>query len=323
MRITVLGGTRFIGFALVEELVSAGHDVTVVHRGETEPADLPACAHVHLARDQLAGVPAVTGAEALIDMRAMTAQDAQAVLDVVATNTRLVVISSVDVYRAFGALLRGEETDPVPLDEDSPVRAERYPYRESGGREADYDKLDAEDLYLPRGATVVRLPMVYGERDAQRREEPILRRVRAGRTRIPIGTGTWLTTRGYVRDLARGIRLAAEAAPAGGLVLNLCEQELLGRRLGAPHPRSCRVGGRAGEGSRWARARRPRADRAALAAFRHQRGPGSRAARLAGFGSPRQPSPDCRVAPGPSTRGISRLQRGRRRPRRGLRQLIS
>ena len=35
MRIIVLGGTRFIGRASVEELVRAGHSVMVVHRGET------------------------------------------------------------------------------------------------------------------------------------------------------------------------------------------------------------------------------------------------------------------------------------------------
>lgn len=44
-----------------------------------------------------------------------------------------------------------------------------------------------EDIYLPRGVISLRLPMVFGERDYQRREEFMLRRVRAGRDCIPIG----------------------------------------------------------------------------------------------------------------------------------------
>ena len=49
MRIIVLGGTRFIGRASVEELVRAG-TVLVVHRGETEPADLVDVRALHVAR---------------------------------------------------------------------------------------------------------------------------------------------------------------------------------------------------------------------------------------------------------------------------------
>jgi nucleoside-diphosphate-sugar epimerase len=135
----------------------------------------------------------------------------------------LVVISSMDVYRAFGAAIEGQETDPVPLDEDSPVRAERYPYRGKAPDRHDYDKLDVEDVYLPAGATSLRLPMVYGPRDYQLREEFILRRVRAGRMRIPFGAGSWLACRGYVGDIAHGARLALESTLSAGLALNLCE----------------------------------------------------------------------------------------------------
>jgi nucleoside-diphosphate-sugar epimerase len=158
-----------------------------------------------------------------VDCRALTRADAEAVVTALPADIRLVVISSVDVYRAFGALNDDRETDPVPLDEDSPVRPNRYPYRGHMDGMDDYDKLDVEDVYLAAGATSLRLPMVYGERDYQRREEFILRRVRAGRTRIPVGAGMWLACRAYVRDVARGARLALESSVAAGEVLNLCE----------------------------------------------------------------------------------------------------
>ena len=44
---------------------------------------------------------------------------------------RIVAISSQDVYRAYGKLIGIENcpTEPVPLCEDSPLRKNIYPYR--------------------------------------------------------------------------------------------------------------------------------------------------------------------------------------------------
>lgn len=168
-----------------------------------------------------------------VDCRALTRADSEAVVTALPDNIRLVVVSSVDVYRAFGALNEDRETDPVPLDEESPVRPERYPYRGKMPGMDDYDKLDVEDVYLPRGGTSVRLPMVYGERDYQRREEFLLRRIRAGRDRIPFGAGTWLACRAYVRDVARGVRLLLGSSAATGEVLNLCEDRTFSMRMWA------------------------------------------------------------------------------------------
>ena len=132
------------------------------------------------------------------------------------------MISSIDVYRAFGAVNDNRETDPVPIDEDSPLRSDRYPYRGKLPDRDDYDKLDVEEVYVPHGATVFRLPMVYGEHDYQRREEFILRRVRAGRKRIPFGRGQWLACRVYVRDVGRAVKLTLDHPEVSG-VINLCE----------------------------------------------------------------------------------------------------
>ena len=123
------------------------------------------------------------------------------------------------------------ETDPVPLDENSPVRPNRYPYRGKMPGMDDYDKLDVEDVYLSRGATSVRLPMVYGEHDYQLREDYILRRLRAGRSRIPFGAGMWLACRAYVKDVARGVHLVLESPAAAGEVLNLCEDRTYSMRM--------------------------------------------------------------------------------------------
>jgi nucleoside-diphosphate-sugar epimerase len=240
MRVMVLGGTRFIGAAIVEELDANGHELLIVHRGEHEPPDLPEADHLHAQRQDLPhlrGPIDEFGPEAVVDNCAYSAADAETALAAVG-DVRLLVVSSMDVYRAFGAVLAGTETDPLPVDETSPVRPERFPYR---GRphpspDADtYEKLDVEAAYLAREATVCRLPMVYGERDHQRREEPILRRVRAGRDRIPAGSGTFLWTRGYVRDVAAGIRLALESEACVAEVLNLGEARTWSMGLWARH----------------------------------------------------------------------------------------
>jgi nucleoside-diphosphate-sugar epimerase len=234
MRVVVFGGTRFIGRAIVEELAAAGHDLLIVHRGSLEPADMPAAQHLHIERTELAahrGELAAFSPDAAIDCRALTRADAEMVLDALPGEPRLVVVSSIDVYRAFGALNQDRETDPVPLDETSPVRATRYPYRGVMPGMEQYDKLDVEDVYLPRGATSVRLPMVYGEHDYQLREEFILRRLRAGRAQIPFGSGSWLACRGYVREIARGVHLVLNTPAATGQALNLCEDRTYSMRM--------------------------------------------------------------------------------------------
>lgn len=240
LRIVVLGGTRFIGRRIVDELGEHGHDVVVVHRGTSHPLDLrDDVPHLHADRLDLSTVADDLrrfDPEAVLDCAALGASDAEAVLGAFPTaGVRLVVLSSMDTYRAYGSLHAGTVTDAVPLDETSPVRAERYPYRGQIPGMDDYEKLDVEERWLGRGGTVCRLPMVFGEHDYQRREEFVLRRVRAGRREIPVGAGTALLTFGYVGDIARGVRLAIEAEPsvAAGEIFNFGERRSPTMRLRA------------------------------------------------------------------------------------------
>jgi nucleoside-diphosphate-sugar epimerase len=226
MRLLVIGGTRFIGQRIVHESLQRGDNVVVVHRGVTEPTDepgadghVPTASHLHIDRANFADIAGQVRAlrpDAIVDTSAMTGADAAAVLPQL-PDVPLVLLSSMDVYRAYELLLAGEGGAAVPITEEGEVRQGRYPLRGYGDRYADYDKLDVEPGYLTRGGTVLRLGAIYGERDPQRREEFILRRVRAGRPRIPVGAGTWLWTRGYVGDVASAVRAILDnpAATAG------------------------------------------------------------------------------------------------------------
>lgn len=230
MRVIVFGGTRFVGLSLVEQLVEEGHAVAVVHRGRHEPEALGALEHIHVERSSLGEHREDLlrfGPDAAVDTAAMTAADARAVADVLDASIPLVAASSADVYRACASVYEGKVTDPVPLAENAPLREGPPPDRDvvPPGWNYDaksYEKLDVERIYLDRGATVCRLPVVYGEGDYKRREEFVLRRVRAGRERIPVGPGSFLWSRGYAPEVARGIRLALESG-IGGEVFNLAE----------------------------------------------------------------------------------------------------
>jgi nucleoside-diphosphate-sugar epimerase len=225
MRIVVLGGTGFVGRAIVQELTESHHEVFVVHRGTTEPEPDTTAIHVHGAREGFAELWADIRnlkPDGLVDVNAYTRRDAQLVLGSISDELRLLVLSSMDVYRASG-VLRGDATqDTVPIDESGALRDSRYIYRDVEHPSDEYEKLDVEDEYLRRHGTVLRLPMIYGEHDDSRREEFILRRCRAGRERIPIGVGNLLWSRGYVRDVASAVRLALAGATAGE-IFNVCE----------------------------------------------------------------------------------------------------
>jgi hypothetical protein len=138
-------------------------------------------------------------------------------------DVHLVVSSSCDVYRAYSSLHHDVVTDAVPLDESSPVRTEPYPYRGQIAGMEDYEKLHVEERVLARGAIVLRFGAVYGEHTYQHREWFVLRRVAAGRRRIPIGTGTFVFSRVYVTDVARAVRLAVES-DVRGEIFNITER---------------------------------------------------------------------------------------------------
>jgi nucleoside-diphosphate-sugar epimerase len=225
MNVVILGGTRFIGRHIAAQAMARGDDVTVVHRGEHEPAELAEIRHIHRDRasfSAVAGEVAALDPDVVIDSIPLSAADVDAVLPQL-PDTHLIALSSVDVYRAFALVNDEAEGEALPITEDSAVRAERYLYRGRIAGLDDYEKLDVEPAYIQRGGTVLRLSMIYGEHDGQRREEFILRRVRAGRTAIPVGGGSWLATRCYAGDVASAVLLAAGSQAARGEIFNVGE----------------------------------------------------------------------------------------------------
>ncbi len=227
MRIVILGGTKFIGKAITSHLTQQGHELLVVHRGETEPAADNQCQHLHTDRSHLTDHKSALSTfhpDAVVDTYCMNEVSAANVLECFPPDLRYIVLSSMDVYRAFGAVLTETETDPLPITESSPVRTTLYPHKGSGQPGSDdYEKLHVESVYGKVNATILRLPMVYGPFDPRRREDYILRRLRAGRKQIPIGIGNWLWTKGFVFDIANSVNLILHSDTTRGEIINICE----------------------------------------------------------------------------------------------------
>ncbi len=135
MHILIIGGTSFIGPHLVRRLVESGHEVAVFHRGQTR-AELPdSVRHIMGDRHRLAEHREEFrrfGPDVVVDMIAYTEEDASGL---VATfrglARRAVVISSGDVYLAYGRVVGTEPGPnlPTPLSEESPLRSVLFPYR--------------------------------------------------------------------------------------------------------------------------------------------------------------------------------------------------
>ncbi len=240
MTVLLLGGTGFIGSRVVRRMHTAGHDITVFHRGETTP-DLPAGVRtIHGDRNDLGAYAdrlRRAAPDVVIDVIPYIEAHAQGVVDVFAqTGARILALSSSDVYRNYDGW-RGASThapDPVPLDENAPLRASLYPYRGYDLDFAytdDYDKIVVErtfrDADLP--TTILRLPAVYGPGNDQHRFGRDLQRMDDGRAAIVLGKqhAQWRWTHGFVENVAAAIVAAAETEDTLNATFNMGEQTAL------------------------------------------------------------------------------------------------
>jgi nucleoside-diphosphate-sugar epimerase len=228
VNVVVLGGTRFIGPHVVRLLAERGHRVTIVHRGQTE-AELPqAVRHAHVPFVRLAEAIERLGAvDVVLDMVPYLDKQGHGVARFSGIAERAVVITSCDVYRAFGRLWRSEPGPPdrVPLTEESPLRS--LPAADSGSEDVAYDNIEVEKAAaaatLP--VTILRLAATHGPGDPQHRLFAYVRRMDDRRPVIVLEErfAGWRWARGYVENVAVAIALAVEDGRAAGRVYNVAE----------------------------------------------------------------------------------------------------
>ena len=242
MRILLVGGNGFIGRFVVAALKRQGHAVAVFHRGTTAaPAGVD---EIRGDRNQLnASAQELKhfAPDVVIDMVISSAPQAEELMNVFrGTTRRVVMLSSIDVYRAVG-ISHGTESGPlqdVPLTEESELRRNLHPYPPESIQfmrkifswvTDDYDKIPAErvvmnDHELP--GSVLRLPMAYGPGDPLHRFFPVVKRIVDRRCQIifPETLAAWRSPRGYVENIAAAIALAATDERAARRIYNVCEE---------------------------------------------------------------------------------------------------
>ena len=242
MRILIIGGTGFIGPHVVLRLAEMKHDVTLFHRGQTK-ADLPSTVeHILGARHTLPDFAdrfKQLAPDIVLDMIPLAERDARTVVSTFkGIAPRVVVVSSQDVYRAYGKAIHTEPgpVDPVPLNEDALLRSSLYPYRDETRRDEDdpgrwlddYDKIPVEQTIMGEqslAGTILRLPMVFGPGDRQHRLFKYVKRMYDNRPAILLdeGLASWRSTRGYVENVAAAIVLAIVDERAAHRVYNVAD----------------------------------------------------------------------------------------------------
>jgi nucleoside-diphosphate-sugar epimerase len=244
MKVLLIGGTGFIGPYTSAALQKGGHHVTVFHRGRTSTPT---------------GVEEILGNrqslqdhqlefrrqkfDVVIDFILSSARQAVQLIDTFrGIAGRVVALSSMDVYRAWGVFYGFDSggLQELPLTEESELRTSRniYPPEVLNRLRAaiypwvdeEYDKIPVEQAILSEPklpGTVLRLPMIYGPGDPVQRFHPILKRMDDGRKQIIFADddAAMRTPRGYVENVAAAITLAATSSQAAGRTYNVCEQE--------------------------------------------------------------------------------------------------
>ena len=240
MRVLIIGGTGFIGQWIVRALMENEHEVRVFHRGSTTTALPPSVSHIYGERAELPRFAPLFRAwapEVVLDTFAYDRDDL--VLVNRATGEipcRFVLLSSMDVYRAYGIYCRLEEGAPEAgrFDENAPLRSVLYPYRTTAASVDDlmyrYDKIPAEQFArneMNRPVTILRLGKVYGPGDSQRHAQDYLEQVRRGGVQISAERSEWRWSRTYVENAAAAVALATAAKAGAARIYNVADEPVL------------------------------------------------------------------------------------------------
>jgi nucleoside-diphosphate-sugar epimerase len=234
MRVLIIGGTRFIGPAVVKQLLGLGHHVIAYHRSNyapqagaeqiLAPKDIGAADDRFNLRSFIAEFRRARP-DVVVHMLAYVREDAEVFVEVFrGLAGRAVVPSSVDVYLAFGRVNHTEPGAPqaTPLPEEAEKR-HAPSIHGSGAEKRDVEKVVMSEAGLP--CTVLRYPAVYGPGDYQYRFYSWHKRMLDKRPAIVLGRGEagFKFTHGYVEDIGLATAMAVENMAVSGRTYNVGE----------------------------------------------------------------------------------------------------
>jgi 2'-hydroxyisoflavone reductase len=213
----VIGGTRFIGRHLVEELLAHDYDVTTFTRGNHDDpfAQEDRVGHVEgdrTERRDLLDARRAADPDVVFDCVAYKPREVEAATDIFADADAYVYVSSGAAYAADDVPKREDHTE---LESCSAEEATDDSMETYGARKAAGDRVVFEAAGRGVNAMSVRPPVVYGPHDYTDRVAYWVERVAEHGEIVVPGDGTNLWQRVYVEDVARGLRLVAEEGAPG------------------------------------------------------------------------------------------------------------
>jgi nucleoside-diphosphate-sugar epimerase len=213
----VIGGTRFVGRHLVEELLAHDYTVTLFNRGSHDDpfADRDDVAHVQGDRTDetdLRAAALTVDYDAVFDVVAYHPGDVSTAVDLFADAEAYVYVSSGDAYGAEEIPKREDET---PLKACTAEQAADDSGSTYGHRKAEGDRRVFEAAENGVRAMSVRPCIVYGPHDYTERLDYWLDRVETHDRVIVPGDGTNVWHRAYVESVASALRIVAERGEAG------------------------------------------------------------------------------------------------------------
>jgi 2'-hydroxyisoflavone reductase len=177
VRVLVIGGTHFVGRHAVVEAAERGHEVTVFHRGESEPGEgFPNVGHLHGDRD--GGLSILDGGswDAALDTCGYVPRVVrQSTRALKAGATHYTFVSSLSAYAddvVPGATEQTPSVDPSPDDAEE-VTGETY-----GPMKVACERVVADAF--PGGASIVRPGFIVGPNDPMDRFAYWVRRADRG-----------------------------------------------------------------------------------------------------------------------------------------------
>lgn len=211
MDVLVLGGTRFLGRAVVDALLANGSRVTLVHRALSEPNGIPGTESIVFDRAEGHAPLRDRHWDAAIDLSgtlpAIVADAAQTLAERVG---RYLYVSSISVYREDAAPPIDEASATVDIPETLPdeVTIEAY------GAQKVLSERAVQAAFGDR-AIVVRPGLIVGPRDRSDRFTYWVRRVARGGTVLAPGRPERPVQFIDVRDLGAWIARAVAAGASG------------------------------------------------------------------------------------------------------------
>lgn len=209
MRLLVLGGTAFLGRALVELALARGDDVTLFNRGQTAPELFPHARHLVGDRDGDLGALAGGRWDGVVDTSGYVPRVVGASVEAVAANVEhYVFVSSISVYASFADPIREESRVAELPDPGSEDAEEHY-----GALKVLCEKV--VESGMDGRAANVRAGLIVGRYDPTGRLTYWIHRVaRGGEVLVPAPLDQELQIVD-VRDLAGWLLRLADARVAG------------------------------------------------------------------------------------------------------------